>query len=113
MGLSLFRGAITGGGEVFLLKVFWLKGGGRKKKSRQPYEHYATKATLNIVDRPGRREAAFSRASLLAKSRASDELSNSAIVRRSTCNGGRRNYRSSMREDYSAAPKTAFPISRL
>ena len=37
------------------------------------------------------------------------ELNNNAIDRRNTCNAGRRNYRSSMREDYSAVPKTVSP----
>ena len=39
-------------------------------------------------------------------------LNNSAIDRRSTCSGGRRNYRSNMRADYSAVPKTVFPRLR-
>jgi ABC-type sugar transport system substrate-binding protein len=40
------------------------------------------------------------------------ELNDNAIDRRNTCNAGRRNYRSSMREDYSAVPKTVFPRLR-
>ena len=43
---------------------------------------------------------------------ASEELNNNAIDRRNICNVGRRNYRSSMREDYSAVPKTVVPRLR-
>jgi len=39
-------------------------------------------------------------------------LNNSAIGRHSTGNAGRRNYRSSMHEDYSAVPKTVSPRLR-
>jgi hypothetical protein len=47
ISLSPIRGRITRAGKVFLLKFFWLKGEGTKKKSRQPstlYVVFLTKA---------------------------------------------------------------------
>src|SRR5262249_15130040 len=48
----------------------------------------------------------------ITRSIISPKLNNNAIDRRNTCNAGRTNYRSSMREDYLAVPKTVCPRLR-
>ena len=62
-----------------------------------------------MIDRPVRREAARGHCRFCQKSRRGMSFNNNAIDRRNICNVGRRNYRSSMREGYSAGPKTGVP----
>src|SRR6516225_7457339 len=61
IGLSRFSGRITRRGKVFLLKFFWLKGEGRKKKSRQPSARCVVFLTKAATNGPRQREAARGR----------------------------------------------------
>jgi hypothetical protein len=55
ISLSPIRGRITRAGKVFLLKFFWLKGEGTKKKSRQPSTLYVVFLTKVAPGRLGAR----------------------------------------------------------